>query len=98
MLAEQLIQDEVEHLHCHFADSSCTVGMLAAKLADITYSFTIHGPGIFFEPQKWSLDVKAAEASFVVCISNFCVSQLRIFTDRKAVSYTHLTLPTTPYV
>ncbi len=83
ILAEQLLADGVEHLHCHFADSSCTVGMLAAKLAGIPYSFTIHGPGIFFEPQKWSLDTKAAEAAFVVCISNFCVSQLRIFTNRE---------------
>ncbi len=83
VLAEALVTDGVEHLHCHFADASCTVGMLAAQIADIPYSFTIHGPGIFFEPQKWSLDTKAANAEFVVCISNFCVSQLRIFTDRS---------------
>lgn len=83
ILAEQMLAEGVEHLHCHFADSSCTVGMLAAKLAGIPYSFTIHGPGIFFEPEKWSLDTKASEAAFVVCISNFCVSQLRIFTDKS---------------
>ena len=83
VLAQHLKADGIDHLHNHFADSSCTVAMLAAKLAGIPYSFTIHGPGIFFEPQKWSLEAKVSNAEFVACISNFCASQLRIFSDRE---------------
>ncbi|MBX7255446.1 MAG: glycosyltransferase [Candidatus Hydrogenedentes bacterium] len=68
------------HLHNHLADSSCTVAMLASELGGFTFSFTLHGPGIFFEPDRWRLDAKFARASFVACISHFCRSQAMIWT------------------
>ena len=49
--------------------------MLAAELANITFSFTTHGPYIFFEPHRWRLDAKIAKSLFVSCISHFCRSQ-----------------------
>ncbi|WP_417720649.1 glycosyltransferase family 4 protein [Salipiger sp.] len=79
VLAAHLADEGVRHLHNHIAKASCTVAMLASALSGIPYSFTIHGPDIFFEPHHWRIDEKAARASFVACISDFCRSQLMCF-------------------
>lgn len=81
VLARHLSDKGVRHLHNHFANSSCSVAMLAACLADIPFSFTLHGPAIFFEPRLWRIDEKIARAKFVACISHFCRSQGMIFAD-----------------
>ncbi|MBY6004054.1 glycosyltransferase [Salipiger bermudensis] len=81
VLADRLKREGVEHLHNHIAKASCTVAMLASELSDIPYSFTIHGPDIFFEPQHWRIDEKTARARFVACISEYCRSQLMCFAD-----------------
>jgi glycosyltransferase involved in cell wall biosynthesis len=57
------------HLHNHLASSSASVACLAAILGGLTFSFTIHGTAIRDEPGRWRVDVKAAHASFIVCIS-----------------------------
>lgn len=75
VLAQELRSRRIDHLHNHFADSSCTVSMLAATLAGIRFSFTLHGPYIFFEPYRWRLDLKIQQALFVICISHYCRSQ-----------------------
>lgn len=82
VLADELSRQGVEHLHNHIAKASCTVAMLASELSGIPYSFTIHGPDIFFEPHHWRIDEKAARAAFVACISDFCRSQLMCFADQ----------------
>lgn len=79
ILAKQIRDKQIQHLHNHLADSSCTVAMLAAELGGFPYSFTIHGPYIFFEPYRWRLDEKIKKALFVCCISHFCRSQAMIF-------------------
>lgn len=79
LLAAHLRRRQVQHLHNHLGDSSCTVAMLAAPLAGIGYSFTLHGPGIFWEPYTWRIDEKIARARFVACISYFCRSQAAVF-------------------
>lgn len=81
VLADRLADEKVTHLHNHIAKASCTVAMLASELSGIPYSFTIHGPDIFFEPRHWRIDEKAARARFVACISEFCRSQLMCFAD-----------------
>jgi colanic acid/amylovoran biosynthesis glycosyltransferase len=75
VLAQELKRREIQHLHNHFADSSCTVAMLTAALADLSFSFTLHGPYIFFEPYRWKLDLKIQQAQFVICISHYCRAQ-----------------------
>lgn len=82
VLADELARQGVQHLHNHIAKASCTVAMLASELSGIPYSFTIHGPDIFFEPHHWRIDEKAARARFVACISDFCRSQLMSFADQ----------------
>lgn len=90
ILANRLQNKGITHLHNHFGDSSCTVAMLAAALANIDYSFTLHGPGIFFEPMRWHLTEKIARAKFVSCISYFCRSQTMIFAPWDAWPNLHI--------
>lgn len=71
----------VGHLHNHFANSSCSLSMLASEISGIPFSFTLHGPAIFFEPHRWRLDMKLNRAKRVACISHFCRSQAMIFAD-----------------
>ncbi|MEC9311902.1 MAG: glycosyltransferase family 4 protein [Pseudomonadota bacterium] len=81
VLAKRLQDRGVVHLHNHFANSSCTVAMLTSVMSGIPYSFTMHGPAIFFEPMKWRIDEKIARAAFVACISHFCRGQGMMFSD-----------------
>lgn len=81
VLAHHLTRHGVDHLHNHFADSSCTVAMLTAEIAGLPFSLTMHGPGIFFAPEHWRIDEKIARAGFVACISHFCRSQAMLFSD-----------------
>jgi glycosyltransferase involved in cell wall biosynthesis len=84
LLADEIRQRGVQHLHNHFGDSSCTVAMLASEVGGFPYSFTLHGPGIFFEPHTWRLDAKVERAAFVSCISHFARSQAAIFAPTAA--------------
>ena len=84
ILARRIQAQGITHLHNHFGDSSGTVTMLAATLANIDYSFTLHGPAIFFEPLRWHLTEKIRRAKFVSCISYFCRSQAMIFAPWEA--------------
>ncbi len=79
ILARHLRETGATHLHNHIAKSSCTVAMLASALSGIPFSFTLHGPDIFFEPTHWRLDEKITRAAFVACISDFCRSQAMAF-------------------
>ena len=79
ILVKQIHRLRIQHLHNHFANSSCSVSMLAAELGGFTYSFTMHGPAIFFEPELWRIDEKIKRALFVSCISYYCRSQGMIF-------------------
>lgn len=81
VLARHLETLGAQHLHNHIAKSSCTVAMLASELSQIPFSFTLHGPDIFFEPIHWRLDEKIARARFVACISDFCRSQAMAFSE-----------------
>ena len=81
ILARYLKDHGICHLHNHFADSSCTVAMLTARLSGIPFSFTLHGPSDLFEPKSWHLNEKIARADFVACISYFARSQAMLFSD-----------------
>jgi glycosyltransferase involved in cell wall biosynthesis len=83
VLADHLRQNNIRHLHNHFGNSSCSVAVLAAELAGIPFSFTEHGPAIFFEVDHWALPEKIARAKFVVAITHFCRAQLMLFSDPK---------------
>lgn len=90
VLADHLQRNGVTHLHNHIAKASCTVAMLMSELSGIPYSFTLHGPDIFFEPHHWRLDEKIARARFVACISHFCRSQAMAFSVPDHWSKLHI--------
>lgn len=90
VLADHLRRNKVQHLHNHIAKASCTVAMLCHEVSGIPYSFTLHGPDIFFEPIRWRLDEKIARASFVACISDFCRSQGMSFAARQHWDRMHI--------
>ena len=81
LLAQQFRKAGTRHLHVHFADAPANVGLLAAKLADIPFSYTLHGPAELYEPQRWALHEKTAQSAFVACISHFARSQAMYFSD-----------------
>jgi colanic acid/amylovoran biosynthesis glycosyltransferase len=73
----------IRHLHVHFANVSADVAMLATAFGRLaerceswTWSFTMHGSTEFFDVRHHRLPQKAADAQFVVCISDFTRSQL----------------------
>lgn len=81
ILAQHLRAIGARHLHNHFADVSANVAMLAAELAQIPFSYTLHGPAELYEPHRWALREKTARAAFVACISHFARSQAMYFSD-----------------
>ncbi|MCL4691937.1 MAG: glycosyltransferase [Candidatus Hydrogenedentes bacterium] len=90
LVAERMRQCGLIHLHNHLGASSCTVAMLAAELGGFTFSCSLHGPDIFFEPYRWRLDAKLKRALFVCCISHFCRSQAMIWTPPERWNRLHI--------
>ncbi len=64
------------HLHIHFCGPVATVGMLASIAWELPYSLTVHGPDEFYDVDKFYLQQKVERAKFILCISDFCRSQL----------------------
>jgi colanic acid/amylovoran biosynthesis glycosyltransferase len=64
------------HLHIHFGGPVATVGMLTSMAWRLTYSMTIHGPEEFYDVEKFYLRRKVERAQFVLCISDYCRSQV----------------------
>lgn len=90
VLAEAMVDRRIDHLHNHFADSSCSVAMLCSALGGRPYSFTLHGPAIFFEPEAWHLGTKIETSAFCSAISSFARSQASLFTDPAAWDRIHI--------
>ena len=64
------------HLHVHFGGAVASVGMLAAAAWRIPWSLTVHGPEELTNTSSYHLREKITSAAFVICISDFCRSQL----------------------
>jgi glycosyltransferase involved in cell wall biosynthesis len=71
-LVGEIHQRNIAHLHAHFATSAATVAQLAARIAGITYSVTMHAKDIFHESvEPEDLKSKIADAKFVVTVSEY---------------------------
>jgi colanic acid/amylovoran biosynthesis glycosyltransferase len=82
MLAADLLRkNKIVHVHNHFGDHTGIITMLAAKLANISYSISFHGPHVFFDGQSQRIKEKVSHARFIRCISYFCRSQVILFSD-----------------
>lgn len=90
ILAQQIKIRQITHLHNHIAEASGTVAMLAASMGGFTYSFTLHGPYIFFKAYQWRLDEKIKRSLFVACISHYARSQGMIFAPCEKWQQMHI--------
>jgi glycosyltransferase involved in cell wall biosynthesis len=78
------------HIHAHFGTNSAEVAMLCSALSNIPYSFTVHGPDEFDEPQQINIGEKIQCAAFVTTISFFSKSQLCRWCDYNQWSKIHV--------
>jgi glycosyltransferase involved in cell wall biosynthesis len=82
LVREHCRRNGIGHLHAQFGQATATVAWLAHELdavigdGSLTWSFTIHGFQDFVNERQTRLDLKAASAQFVVCVSDFTRSQL----------------------
>jgi glycosyltransferase involved in cell wall biosynthesis len=74
-LAREVTRRGCVHLHNHFANSAATVGLLAAKLSGIGWSFTMHGISETDYPAGLLLGEKIKAADWVACASWFMRAQ-----------------------
>ena len=65
-----------EHIHAHFGTNPAEVAFLAALIAEVPYSFTVHGYDEFDRPERLGLDHKTRGAQFVACVSSYGRSQM----------------------
>ncbi|HET9733614.1 MAG TPA: glycosyltransferase family 4 protein [Acidimicrobiales bacterium] len=75
----------VDQLHAHLANVATDDVWLASVFDRFTargpswrWSFTMHGPTEFFAVERFNLARKVAAADGVICISDFCRSQLML--------------------
>lgn len=71
-----LRESGVLHVHAHFGTNSAEVVMLAHALGGPDWSFTVHGPEEFDQPQLLGLGEKIRRSAFVVAVSSYGRSQL----------------------
>jgi colanic acid/amylovoran biosynthesis glycosyltransferase len=76
LLGDWLRRRGHRHLHIHFGGPVATVGMLTAMAWQVSYSLMIHGPDEFYDVGKFYLRQKVERAHFVLCISDYCRSQV----------------------
>ena len=81
LLGEWLCRRGHRHLHIHFGDPVATVGMLASMAWQFSYSMMIHGPEEFYDVEKFYLRQKVERAHFILCISDYCRSQVMKLCD-----------------
>lgn len=73
--SEMLQQSGADRLHCHFANSGATVGMLAAHFLRMPWSLTLHGISETDPPSGQLLAEKLDRAEFAACASWFIRAQ-----------------------
>jgi colanic acid/amylovoran biosynthesis glycosyltransferase len=90
ILGDWLRERGHRHLHIHFGGPVATVGMLASAAWKIPFSLTIHGPDEFYDVGKFYLARKIERAQFVLCISDYCRSQIMKIADPVHWSKLHV--------
>ncbi|MCU1373659.1 MAG: glycosyltransferase family 4 protein [Actinomycetia bacterium] len=88
LLWRRLRARDLRHVHTHFANVSADVARLTTRFGNAaepsrrwTWSFTMHGPTELADVRHFDLAAKVAEADYVVCISDYCRSQLLALVD-----------------
>lgn len=90
VLLEWLHKLEVSHIHEHFANPTAIVAMLMQSYGGVSYSTSVHGPDIFYVVDSAMLHEKIRKASFVRCISHYCLSQVMRISDAEGWKKLHI--------
>jgi len=78
VVAREARARSVQLLHAHFGTVATTVARLAARFADLPYTFTAHAKDIFHEStRRDDLERKLRDAAGVVTVSDYNVAYLR---------------------
>lgn len=78
VLASLVRERGLTHLHAHFGSMAAGVARLAAGIAGITYSLTLHAKDIFHEDvDRGALAVRLRDAALAVTVSDFNERYLR---------------------
>ncbi len=78
LLAQEVREKGICHLHAHFGTQATTIARLAARFAGVPYTFTAHAKDIFHESvQPDDLRRKLADAAAVVTVSDYNLKYLR---------------------
>ncbi len=83
-------EDNVQHVHAHFATNATAVALLSRVMGGPSYSFTAHGPDEFDDAKTLAFDAKLAHAAFAIAISNYCKSQLIRFGGARHTEKIHI--------
>lgn len=71
LLAREVRQKDIHHLHAHFATDATSVARLAARFAGVGYTLTAHAKDIFHESIKFNdMKQKLNDAAIVITISD----------------------------
>ena len=82
VLLRLLQRKPARHLHVHLANNAADIARLTVDLGHRqgdeawSWSFTMHGPTEFSDVRGSDLAAKVRDAAYVICISDFCRSQL----------------------
>ena len=76
LIGQWMRQQNLSHLHVHFATPAASVGMLCKTVFGISFSFTVHGPDEFYDAPGYRLPEKIIAADFILCISYYARSQI----------------------
>lgn len=78
VLAQLVHERGLTHLHAHFGSVAAAVARLAARVAGITYSLTLHAKDIFHEDvDRAALSERLRDAALAVTVSDFNERYLR---------------------
>ncbi|PCH91669.1 MAG: hypothetical protein COB85_08845 [Bacteroidetes bacterium] len=75
----QLRDQDIEHIHAHFASQPTCIAMIISELSEIAFSFTAHAHDIYTD-KKGELSVKINRAKFVIT----CTAYNKEFLGRLA--------------
>jgi colanic acid/amylovoran biosynthesis glycosyltransferase len=76
LLGDWMVRRGYAHLHVHFSTAVATVGLLTSVAWEVPFSLSVHGPDEFHSVAEYYLEQKIERAKFILCISDYCRSQL----------------------
>jgi glycosyltransferase involved in cell wall biosynthesis len=93
-LARRVEQHGLERVHAHFGNLPSTLGWVAAQVARVPFSFSVHARDVFVEPQF--LAAKARAADHIVACNSAAAGRARRLIDpgdEPKISLIHHGLP-----